>query len=173
MVIFDANFLLLLLDPDVDVPMDPATGQLVTRAKDRVEHLIATLTEQRETIGIPTPVIAEILVHADQAGASWLAIINGSSHFRILPFDLRDAVEVASMTRTSIAAGAKRGDSQAPWQKVKIDRQIVATGLVERATTVYADDESVVKLARGAGMNVVSSWELPLSPEDPQISMDL
>lgn len=58
MVIFDANFLLLLLDPDVDVPVDPATGQPLARAKDRVEHLIATLSQQRETIGIPTPVVA-------------------------------------------------------------------------------------------------------------------
>ena len=32
MVIFDANFLLLLLDPDVDVPTDPATGQPLARA---------------------------------------------------------------------------------------------------------------------------------------------
>ena len=64
MVIFDTNFLLLLLDPDVDVPTDLATEQPLTRAKERVEHLIAGLSQQRETIGIPTPVIAEILVHA-------------------------------------------------------------------------------------------------------------
>ena len=55
----------------------------------------------------------------------------------------------------------------------KIDRQIVACGIVERATSIFADDQSVTRLARSAGMGVVSSWELPLPPEDPQISMDV
>ena len=173
MVIFDANFLLLLLDPNVGVPQDPATGQPLSRAKERVEHLLAALTEQRETIGIPTPVIAEILVHGGEAGSGWLGFLTDSSRFRVLPFDLRAAVEVASMTGAAVASGPKRGDSSAPWQKVKIDRQIVACGIVERATSIFADDQSVTRLARSAGMGVVSSWELPLPPEDPQISMDV
>ncbi len=52
MVIFDANFLLLLLDPGIDVPADPATGQPLARAKDRVDYLVTTLSSERETIGI-------------------------------------------------------------------------------------------------------------------------
>ena len=171
MVIFDANFLLLLLDPSVDVPVDPATGQSLTRARDRVEYLIATLSQERETIGIPTPVIAEILVHAGHAGPDYLAVIGNSSHFRILPFDLRAAVEVAAMTASAIACGDKKTGNPAPWQKVKIDRQIAAIGIMERASTIYADDQSVVRLAKLAGMNAVSSWELPLPPEDPQGSL--
>jgi len=82
MVIFDANFLLLLLDPGVDVPNDPATGLPLSRAQDRIEHLLNTLSQQRETIGIPTPVIAEVLVHAGSAGQEYLAAIGNSSRFR-------------------------------------------------------------------------------------------
>lgn len=173
MVIFDANFLLLLLDPDVDVPADPATGQPLTRAKERVEHLIAGLSLQRETIGIPTPVVAEILVHAGQAGPEYLGIIGNSSRFRILSFDLRAAVETAAMTAAAIAGGDKRAGSPAPWQKVKIDRQIAAIGIMERASTVYADDQDVVRLAKLAGLATVNSWELPLPPDDPQGCLDV
>lgn len=173
MVIFDANFLLLLLDPDVGVPTDPATGLPLSRAKERVEHLIATLSQQRETIGIPTPVVAEILVHAGQAGSQYLDAIGSSSRFRILPFDLRAAVETAAMTASAIAGGDKKASSPAPWQKVKIDRQIAAIAIMERASTIYADDRGVLRLAAVAGLPAVSSWELPLPPEDPQGSFDV
>jgi len=117
MVIFDANFLLLLLDPAVGSPVDPATGQPLARARDRVEHLCTTLSEQRETIGIPTPVVAEILVYAESAGQEYLAGISKSSCFRILPFDLRAAIEVAAMTARAIDSGDKRAGSVDPWQK--------------------------------------------------------
>ncbi len=173
MVIFDANFLLLLLDPEVDVPIDPATGQPLTWAKDRVEHLIAGLSQQRETIGIPTPVVAEILVHAGQAGPEYFGIIGNSSRFRILPFDLRAAVETAAMTAAAITRGDKRAGSLAPWQKVKVDRQIAAISIMERASTVYADDQGVVRFAKQAGLATVNSWELPLPPEAPQGRLDV
>ena len=168
MVIIDSNILLLLLDPDVDVPTDPTTGLPLARAKDRVEHLVATLSQQRETIGIPTPVVAEILVHAGSARPEYLGIISTSSRFRVLSFDLRAAVETASLTAIANAGGDKKAGSTAPWQKVKVDRQIVAIASMERASTIYADDLGIVRLAKVAGLATVSSWELPLPPEDPQ-----
>lgn len=173
MVIFDANFLLLLLDPDVDIPMDPVSGRPLTRAKDRVEHLISILSQQRETIGIPTPVIAEVLVHAGAAGQDYLAVIGNSSKFRILPFDLRAAVEVAAMSAAAIATGDKKSGISSPWQKVKIDRQITAIGVMERATTIFADDMDVARLAKAAGIEVINSWSLPLPPEDLQGRLDV
>jgi len=173
MVIFDANFLLLLLDPEVDVPIDPATGRSLSRARERVEHLIATLSRQRETIGIPAPVVAEVLVHAGRAGPEYLGVIGGSSHFRVLSFDLRAAVEVAAMTSAALAAGDKRSGCTAPWQKVKVDRQITAIGVTERASTVYAVDRDVIRLAKEAGIGTVSSWELPLPAGDSQGRLDI
>ena len=76
-------------------------------------------------------------------------------------------------TVTAIAGGDKRAGSSAPWQKVKVDRQIVAIGVVGRASTIYADDQDVVRLAKVAGLATVSSWELPLPPEDPQGSLNV
>ncbi|MFA5119840.1 hypothetical protein [Zavarzinia sp.] len=173
MVIFDANFLLLLLDPAVAVPSDPATGAPLTHHKARVDHLIATLAKQGEAIGIPMPAVAEVLVHAGSAGPAYLAIIGKSSRFELLPFDLRAAVEVAAMTKAAIDAGDKRTGSAAPWQKVKVDRQIVAIGRVAGATAIYSDDGNLATLARGAGLAVVASHALPLPPEAAQGRLDL
>ncbi len=168
MVIFDANFLLLLLDPEVDVPPDPSTGLPLTWAKERVAQLIAGLSKQRETIGIPTPVISEVLVYAGEAGPRYLGVICNSNHFRILPFDLRAAIEAAAKTKEAIVAGDKREGSAAPWQKVKIDRQIIAISLVENVSAIYTDDQGLVRLAKNTGLAAVSSWELPLPPEEAQ-----
>lgn len=91
----------------------------------------------------------------------------------VLPFDLRAAVEVAAMTAMAIANGDKRAGSTDRWQKVKVDRQITAIGVMERASAIYADDMGVVRLAKAARIAAVSSWNLPLPPEDPQGSLDI
>ncbi|MFD2265236.1 hypothetical protein ACFSM5_20200 [Lacibacterium aquatile] len=173
MVLFDANFLLLLLDPDISVPKDPQTGAPLERAKERVEHLIATLAAAHETIGIPTPVMAEVLVYAGVAGPSYVGIITQNRNFRVLPFDLRAAIECAAMTNDALLTGKKKSGSAAPWQKVKIDRQIIAIGIVERISKIYGDDGDLLPLARDAGIEVESSWQLSLPPENPQQSLPL
>ena len=56
---------------------------------------------------------------------------------------------------------------------MKVDRQIAAIGITERASTAYADDQGVVRLAKVAGLATVSSWKLPLPPEAPQECLDV
>jgi hypothetical protein len=77
------------------------------------------------------------------------------------------------MSAAAIAAGDKKSGISAPWQKVKIDRQIAAIGVMERATTIFADDLDIVRLAKAAGIEVVNSWSLPLPPEDAQGQLDV
>lgn len=173
MVVFDTNLLLMMLDSDAGVSTDPQTEAPVVRVKERIEYLIMSLSAQNETIGIPTPVLAEILTYAENAGSDYLGLLGANKHFRILAFDLRAAVECAVMTSEAIRAGDKKAGSTEPWQKVKVDRQIVAIGVVERASKIYSDDNGVIQLARGAGVEVVSSWQLPLPPENPQQSLPL
>lgn len=43
MVVFDTSVLLLTLDPNARPPIDPATGERLQRADERVEHLIDML----------------------------------------------------------------------------------------------------------------------------------
>src|SRR5258708_5335207 len=132
MVVFDNNFLLVALRPNIPASVD--------RAKERVDHLIQELHKQGERIIVPTPVLAEVLVHAGTVGATHLDMLQRSSKFKIVPFDTRAAVDVALDISASIKKGDKKGGASGTWAKAKFDRQIAAIGKVEGAHTIYTDD---------------------------------
>ena len=173
MVLFDATTLLLLLSPNVPPPRHPMTGEPIQHAKERIDHLITQLENEKTKILIPTPVLSEILVRAGKAGPEYLAKLSTSAAFRIVPFDIRAAVEVAAMTQKAIERGDKRGGSVEPWAKIKYDRQIVAIGKVERVTTIYSDDRHVRTLAAEASIAVIGIEELPLPAESAQGTLPL
>lgn len=52
--------------------------------------------------------------------------------------------------------------------KVIFDRQIIAIAKVEKADTVYSDDEKVVKYSADAGIKAVTSFDLELAPDSRQ-----
>ena len=167
-LVVDSSALTLIINPDADPPNDPDTGLPLTRVRDRVELLLSTMGA-RDTIIVPTPVLAEILVKAEDGAPDVLIAIRSSARIRIEVFDIRAAVETAMMTRQALAIGDKRGGSDQPWQKVKFDRQIVAIARVHGASSIYADDLGLVGFATLLGMDVVSSWGLPL----PESTNDL
>jgi len=173
MVVFDTTVLLPVLWSGVPVPNHPQTGQPVERFHDRINYLVRLLEQEHTKIIIPTPVLSEILVRAGTAGPEYLAQINAESVFRTVAFDERAAVEVAAMTKNAIDAGDKRGGVDATWNKIKYDRQIVAIAKVEGAVALYSDDLGVRTFGKRAGLTVIGSWELPLPPEDSQVSFDL
>ena len=70
----------------------------------------------------------------------------------------------------AIADGDKREGLDATWSKVKFDRQIVAIARVSQVSTVYSDNENLGKIAKVQGLNVVTVGELPLPPEDAQMT---
>jgi predicted nucleic acid-binding protein len=175
MVVFDSSFLLLVLDPNAKAPIDPATGEAVEKAAERIECLIETLTANKEKIVIPTPVLSEVLVHAGSAMQPYLEILNGQSAFRIAPFDQKAAIEAALATSDAIKRGGHRVDAANPdatKTKIKFDRQIVAIAKSEDAHTIYSDDNDVHQYAKLADLNACRTVELDLPPEDPQSSLD-
>ncbi len=172
MAAFDATFLVLLLDPDITPPNDPETGQPVTHAKERIEHLITTLEQSASKIVIPTPALSEFLVKADQASGEYLDIIRRRSVFQVAPFDTRCAVELAAMNAAILAGGDKFAGATDPWQKVKFDRQIVAIAKVTSEDTIYSDDPGVRKFAKANGLKAYGVHDLDLPPEDAQKKLD-
>jgi len=92
------------------------------------------------------------------------------SAFRIEPFGARAAVELAMMTWEAQASGDKFEGEQAPWQRVKLDRQIVSIAKVAGAGAIYSDDEKLGRFAGRAGLQVVRLADLPLPAEDAQMS---
>lgn len=168
MVVFDASTLLLLFRPGVGAPIDPSTAKPLEYVQERLSYLVATLEKTKTKIAIPTPALSELLVRAGSAGSQLIQTIGKKSVFRVVPFDILAAIEVAASTRAALDAGDKRGGLQSPWAKVKYDRQIVAIAKVVQATAIYSDDDDIHKMGHAAGINVIRVAALPLPPSDAQ-----
>ena len=175
MVVFDTSVLLLLLDPNAKPPRDPETGKPLERAAARIEHLVDGFAKAGERIVVPTPVLSELLVLAGDAAPKYVQRLNGTSAFRIAPFDQRAAIEAAVAHRDALQRGGIRIDTANPdttRAKIKFDRQIVAIAKVEGARIIYADDDDIVTYAARAGLDVCRTTELDVPLTDPQQSMD-
>jgi predicted nucleic acid-binding protein len=166
MVSFDAGFLGLVLYPTAKPPLDPATRKPTARLPERVDALLESLDVVRERVIISTPALSEFLVLVGEAGPTYLSELNNFSNFYVRPFDLMAAVEVAAMELLARKTGSKRFPASpgAPWQKIKVDRQIVAIAKLHGVTTMYSDDGDIRSLAEDLGMKVISCWELELPP---------
>ena len=160
MAVLDATTLLHFLEPDARAAMDPASGEPIPDAKARIEGLVAELQKAKETILVPTPVLSEVLVHADEAGPGYLQILHRTARLRIVPFGERAAVELAVMTSAALEKGDLRAGTSATRAKLKFDRQIIAIARVEGERTIYSDDGDMKTLAEGAELNVIQTSEL-------------
>lgn len=168
MVVMDSTFVGMMLHPKAKVPEDPATKKPVTRAPDRIQKLLQDLTTEQERIVIPTPALAEFLVLAAKEAPRYLSEIHSMRSIWIRPFDEMAAVELAAIDVMAKDTGNKRDPlgSDRPWQKVKIDRQIVAIAKALGAKAIYSDDPDIKKLGGKQDLKVISSWELALPPSN-------
>ena len=98
---------------------------------------------------------------ADASGL--LEVIDKQAVFQIEPFRAADAVEAAASTREALDRGDKKSGSDAPWQCVKTDRQIVAVAKRCGVETIYSNDAGMRRFA--GDIPVVSVWELPVPTE--------
>ena len=142
-VAFDADILSLLMYPSIDPPNDPKTGQAVTHARERLEHLVEQLESKDARIVVPTPALAEFLVVAGDEAPHHLTAIQKQAVFRVAPFDTIAAVEAAAMTQAALADGDKKAGATGPWQNVKVDRQIVAVAKCHSVEEFYSRSDSV------------------------------
>lgn len=161
----DSTALVLIVNPGARPPIDPSTGSPVEHMQERVAKLIAEVDEKKHVLLVPTPVLAEVLVKAGEGGPEFVRKLRRLARIRIAPFDERSAFELAAMTAEAVTNGGKRGGHDQPWQKVKLDRQIIAIARVHSAGRIYSDDEKLVGFARRLGLVADSSWDLPV-PEN-------
>jgi predicted nucleic acid-binding protein len=158
---------MLFLRPDVGAPAG------VARALDRIAFLIDQLEKAKETLLIPTPALAEVLVRAGGGAADLIEKISKYAVFKIEPFDTRAAIEVAAMTRTAIDGGKKKASTVSTWAKLKYDRQIVAIAVVTQNKVIYSNDRDIRALAKKAKIECIGLADLPLPLEDPQLGLAL
>jgi predicted nucleic acid-binding protein len=170
MVSLDASVLLLLFDPDADAPIDDATGEPVTRCKERIELLLKTLSDGGVRVLVPTPALSEVLVSLGSKKSEILQAMLSSYAFKIQAFEERAAIEVAFLTDDDLQSGKVLTPTETK-AKVKYDRQIIAISKVNQVTTIYSDDEKLRNKAIANGMQAVGIADLPLPPEPPQMKM--
>ena len=159
-VAFDADVLILLLQPSIDPPTDPSTQRPVEYVSERLAQLVADLTERDAGVIVPAPALAEVLVVPGADALELLKVIDKQAVFRIEPFRAADAVEAAASTREALDRGDKKSGADAPWPCVKTDRQIVAVAKRCGAETIYSNDAGMRRFA--GDILVVSVWELPV-----------
>lgn len=177
-VLFDSNFLLLLLQPGVPAPLDPVTGKPLTYCEERVNYLVAQLSKARTAVLIPTPVLTEVLCNAGGAGSAFVQQLQ-TAPFQLAPFDVRAAIDCADLLAFHLAKrGNGKGKAAGPGKpgsrdKVKFDRQIVAIAKSRKVDAIYSDDEDVAKEAGRVGLRVIRTFELERDPSTSQAKLDL
>ncbi|QQN73173.1 hypothetical protein [Croceicoccus sp. YJ47] len=159
-IVVDSSALILLLNPQASPPKDRNNGGPINNCEGRINKFLDCLKAD-DTIIVPAPALAEILVIAPDDGPALIAQISSTARFKIRPFGTQAAIETAMLARHALKDGDKRAGVSAPWQKVKFDRQIIGTAVAERADTLYSDDLNLIKHASQAGLNVLTTSDLP------------
>lgn len=170
MVVFDTSTIVYTIDPQAKPPVDPGTGLPLSQCKERIEFLIAQLSVSRTRILLPTPVISEFLIKAGPNKQRILDEILASRNFLVGSFELRAAVELACLLDEDLKHGSALSLIETK-AKVRFDRQIIAIARVYQADTVYTDDGNLASFAERNLIKAVMTWQLPLPPVDPQITL--
>jgi hypothetical protein len=161
-LLIDANFLVAYVHPETS-----------DDDKARIAHLFSLAEKSKSRIIIPMPAAAEYLVGADMAAVESFNRLERKSFVFVAPFDRASAFECALLDRAAIGGGDKKDGSISPWQKVKIDRQIVAIGKANGATLLISGDEGVRNNALRVGMAAKKIQDLELPESAKQAKLEL
>lgn len=161
-ILVDANFIVAYVSPK-------------TNADDRarIDHFIDSAEKTKSKIVFPMPAIAEFLVGADLAGVDFLNRLDRKTFFIMADFNRAAAFELAQIDRAAMNVGDKKDETDAPWQKIKVDRQIVAIGKSLGAGLVISGDRSVRNNALRVGMagKTIQELELPEAAKQQKLAL--
>lgn len=117
--LFDTGFLYVLFDANAKIP--PARDKKpIARGRERVEHLVHSLTEGRSTkIILPAPALSEFMLLAHEDWAGYLALIRKTSVFQIAGFDVAESVELVEHWFRHGDGKRLRYGAQQTWAKLK------------------------------------------------------
>lgn len=158
-VVFDATMLI-----------DYGNNRLQGLRRQKLDFLVQSLLDNRTQVLIPAPAWTEYLTKTGAATNNIMRILKESAHFKIVPFDERAAIECAMLLQ---AALTKKQRKEITKTKLKFDWQIIATAIVQRATTIYSDDADILHHCSETHLRVMPIDDLPLPEEDAQGSLEL
>jgi hypothetical protein len=159
-IAIDANFLI-------------CNGESSGDRKDKVGHLLVCVDKAKGKVIIPTPAIAEYLVNADRAGLAVLESLQKRSSVVVANFDLPAAYETSLIDAAAIGRKDKRDGSDQAWQKIKVDRQIVAIAKSQGAKLIVSDDGGVRDTAARVGISAVCIDDLTLPEHARQAKLPI
>ena len=171
-VAFDNTMLSILLNPDDKPVYHPGTDNPLELALERAESVVALIEKARRKIILPAPACAELLTAIGPDAQQYLNIVGRSRVFESGNFDARGAAELALLNRGPFATNDEK-DRLEPYQKRKVDRQIVAICKVYGVTELYTDDGGLAKSARLCGITPISLSEVPIPETAKQHSLEL
>jgi predicted nucleic acid-binding protein len=160
MIIFDANVLISL-----------STGDENDETFERLSGLIQDLVAAKTVIGVPAPAWAEFLCGTGLGTSGVIQVLKKRSAIRILPFDEVAATELAAIDQSTRAKGGKKGASKSHWQKIKVDRQILAIARVLGVTAIYTEDVDLIAEAGRLGVTVCRVGDIPLKPKQTKLDL--
>lgn len=159
-IVVDANFIVAYCSSTTP-PDDRA----------RIEHFIERVEKAKAKVIFPMVCVAEFLVGADLAGIEFLNTLDKKACIQMADFNRAAAYELAQIDRAAIGAGDKKDESEANWQKIKIDRQLVATGKSLGAQLVISNDKGVRNNALRINMASMRIQELELPESARQMQL--
>ena len=159
-IVVDANFIIAFCS---------ATTPPDDRA--RIEEFIERTEKSKSKVIFPMVAVAEFLVGAELAGIEFLNTLERKSCIHMADFNKAAAYELAQIDRAAIGAGNKKDESEENWQKIKTDRQLVATGKSLGAQLVISNDKGVRKNALRIGMESMCIQDLELPESAKQMHL--
>lgn len=161
-IVVDSNFIISYITKKDTSPTDCA----------RIDHFISEVDRLKVRIIFPMISISEFLVKADGASVEFLEELERKSTVFLADFDRGAAQELAKMEREALAGpGGKRAGSEEPYQKIKVDRQIVAIGLAHGAKMIVSRDEGVRNQAIRLGLEAKRIQDLELPESAKQMTL--
>jgi predicted nucleic acid-binding protein len=161
-IVVDSNFIISYITKKDTTPDDRA----------RIDHFISEVDKLKVKIIFPMISISEFLVKADRASVAFLDELQRKSTVFMADFDRGAAHELAKMERDALAGpGGKRAGSEDPYQKIKVDRQIVAIGLAHGAKMIVSRDEGVRTQAIRLGLAAKRIQDLDLPESEKQLNL--
>ena len=159
----DANILTLILSDAGRFPDG------VLHARERLDELHRMLRDgEIRPLVVPSIVVAEVCTHSAGSWTAYRSLLENPSLFRIVPFDIPDAIELSRLNKDYYAAKAPFDDADFPLANKKADRQIAATLKRHGCKSVFTHDNGLANACRFLGMKVITIDEMPL----PEIGIE-
>lgn len=159
-IVVDANFIVAYCSSSTP-PDDRA----------RIEAFIERVEKAKAKVVFPMVAVAEFLVGAELAGIEFLNTLEKKSCILMADFNKAAAYELAQIDRAAIGAGDKKDESEENWQKIKTDRQLVATGKSLGARLIISNDKGVRNNALRIGMEAIRIQDLELPESAKQMHL--